>query len=234
MEQVLEEIGFEKNESKAYLFLLKNPESSQQDISDKTGILRQTVYDLIKKMELKGYVASSVVGKRKVYSSVEPKIILNQLKEKEEKFLQVLPSLEKLKKPSISLSAQTFIGMKGLKNLFNLILESKDEILWMINKELSDKIFQGYYWHNYATKRIDLKIPIKLLIEETSDKDWDSSSKVFRSTRNIKFVNGLDSSFVVFGDSIIIFSMVADELYGVYISNKSLASFFRKIFFSYW
>jgi len=234
--RALSAVGMDDTESKVYLFLLGNNASSQQTISDKTGILRQTVYDIMKKMETKGYVSITKVGKRKHYSAVPPKLLLSMLKEKEEQFLQALPELEKMSQgEQVSISSETFLGLEGLKNLFNLTLESTSEILWIANKSLYDERFQGYYWHNYAKKRIDRKIPIKLLIEPSKAKDWNTDKKVWRETRRSKLVEGLSSSFVIFDtDKVIVYSLEKGQLFGVFIQNKATKESCEKMFWEFW
>ncbi len=235
IDRTLKEIGFEEDEIKIYLFLLKLGKSSQQSISDKTGILRQTVYDIMKKMELKGYVSQSIIGKRKIYSAIDPNILLNKIREKEDELIQIIPQLESLRNnKEVYLSSETFLDIAGLKNLFNLTLESKSGIFWFANKEISDKIFQEYYWHNYAKKRISKKIPMKLLIEPTLKKDWDTDKKSLRETRRNKMVKGMLSSFVIFDDKVIIYSMKEEQLFGVFIRNRVIKSSFENIFLNLW
>ncbi|MFH1503730.1 MAG: helix-turn-helix domain-containing protein [Candidatus Diapherotrites archaeon] len=233
--EVLEDLGFQDVEIKVYLFLLRQGPVSQQIISDKTGILRQTIYEVMKKMELKGYVCSSLSGRRNVYYAVEPDILLNSFKNKEENFLQVLPELNKFRQNNISgFSSQNFIGIKGLKNLFNLTLSSKSVILWFCNRNMSDKIFQGFYWHNYSQKRIQNKIPIKLLIEPDNQKDWDTNKKLLRNTRRNAILDNLKSSFVVFDNNVIIYSMENENLYGLLIKNDLIKEMFGRYFNFLW
>lgn len=235
IKESLRNIGMEDNEAKIYLYLWKKGPCTQQTISDETNILRQTVYEVMKKMEAKGFVSISLVGKRKSYIAAEPKHLLNQLKEKEEFFSEALPEFEKIKSlEQIFLNSQSFVGMAGLKNLFSLTLESKSEILWLANKETSDKIFQGYYWHNYAKKRIQKKIPIKLIIEPTKQKDWDTDKKIFRETRRNSLADKEKSSFVLFDDKIIIYSLIEDKLQGVFIQDKATKQLFEKMFYDFW
>lgn len=232
---VLKNIGFETNEIEIYLFLQKHGPSSQQVISNETGILRQTVYDVMGKMASKGFVSVSVVGKRKHYSAIDPKILLKQLQEKEDQLSQIIPALESIKRPlDLEISSESFIGLEGLKNLVNLTLESKTEILWISNKKIHDQIFQEYYWHNYAEKRAKKKIPIKLLIEPTKDKGWNVDKKLYRETRTDEYAENLKTSFVIFGEGVIIYSLQNDKLFGVIIKNNTIRESFKKLFYRLW
>jgi len=235
IKEVLENIGFQEIESKIYLFLLKKGPVSQQTISDETGILRQTVYDFVGKMENKGFLAHSLIEKKKIYKAIEPEILLNQIKEKQEQFSQILPSLkEMIQTNNVNLFSQTFVGLKGLRNLFSLTLSSKSEICWLCNKKISDEVFYGFYWHNYSKKRIEKKIPIKLIIEPTGDKDWNTNKKAWRETKRNNFAMDLDSSFVLFEDKVLIYSIEKENLQGVLIQNKLIKQMFEKIFNLFW
>jgi len=234
IKETLKNIGFEEHEITIFLYLIKRGTSSQQDISDKTGILRQTVYDIMKKMLTKGYISMQKIGKRKHYSSIDPKVLLNRLKEKEEELKQIIPKLGELKEGKIEITSEAFFGLEGLKNLFNLTLQSKSEILWIANKSLYDKTFQGYYWRNYAQKRIERKIPIKLLIEPIKETDWNTDKKVWRETKRNKFAENLTSSFVIFDDKIIIYSLEEGNIFGVFIQNISTKKSFEKMFYNLW
>jgi len=44
----------------------------------------------------------------------------------------------------------------------------------------------------------------------------------------------VDSSFVLFDDKVIIYSLVEDELYGVFLQNKAVKDFFEKMFYEFW
>jgi hypothetical protein len=174
-----------------------------------------------------------VLKNLQVQESIHP-LELENLKEKEEELKQIMPKLEELKEGKIEITSEAFFGLEGLKNLFNLTLESKSEILWIANKSLYDKVFQGYYWHNYAQKRIEKKIPIKLLIEPIKEIDWNTNKKVWRETKRSRFVENLNSSFVIFEDKVIIYSLEEGNIFGVFIQNLSTKKSFERMFFELW
>ncbi|MBN2251675.1 MAG: hypothetical protein JW724_06350 [Candidatus Altiarchaeota archaeon] len=234
IESVLKEIGFRDVEIKVYLFLLKHGKASQQIISDKTSILRQTIYEVMKKMEVNGYVTSSLTGKRKEYLAVNPEIILNELKSKEDNFTKIIPLLNGLIQDESNYFVQNFIDIKGLKNLFNATLNSKTEILWFCNREVSDKIFQGFYWHNYSQKRLERKIKIKLLIEPDNKIDWNTNNKFLRQTKRHIFLKNIKSCFVVFEDKVLIYSQEKEHLRGVLIQDNLIKEMFNGIFEKFW
>jgi HTH-type transcriptional regulator, sugar sensing transcriptional regulator len=229
----LTKIGLNSKEAKLYLELLAHGPLTQQELSNNTGILRQTVYDMMPNMENKGYVSFTVSGKRKYYSAIDPKTLVSNMKSTIDQFSSHLSEFSKITSQSMP-SSHTFVGIKGLKNFFSQSLESKSEILWTINKSFADKIFYGYYWHNYAQKRIDKRIPIRLLIESTKDRDWDTDKSVKRMTRRHGMMNNELTSFLVYDNVVIIFSQQEENLNGTAIKDIIIADFFKKVFEKFW
>lgn len=232
---VLKSIGFEDQEITIYLFILKNGSSTQQEISDKNQIVRQTVYDIMKKMLAKGYVSLSKEGKKKLYTSISPEILLNRLKEKQESFEKIIPLLAKIKKEKNEVYSESFIGLNGLKNLFNMTLESKSEIYWAFNLENNKTILEDHYWDNYAVKRIEKKIPIKLLFEKSpKEKLYQTNKKQIRESKHNKLLSNTSTSFVLFDDKIILYTTEKDNLFGVFIKNKEIKEFLERVFMNIW
>ncbi len=60
----LSQFGFSKNEAKAYLSLLVQNPSTGYEISQRSGVPRSAIYDIMKKMELTGVV--STIGNKPV------------------------------------------------------------------------------------------------------------------------------------------------------------------------
>ncbi len=234
-EQALMSIGFTEQEKNIYLYLLRKGAQTQQSISDGTNILRQTIYDLMKKMESKGYVSTSLEGKRTMYLAINPDLLLEQIKEKEELFMQALPELQSLaQQQKVQISSQTFIGKKGLKNLFNMTLNATTPIMWLSNKKIHDTIFNEFFWHNYAKKRDERRIPIQLIIEPTKDKGWKTDPKIRRETKTHPYVTNLETSLVIFDDNVILYTTQEEQLFGLFIRNEFMKEFFKAMFIRLW
>ena len=60
----LSQFGFSKNEAKAYLSLLVQNPATRYEISQRSGVPRSAIYDIMKKMELTGVV--STIGNKPV------------------------------------------------------------------------------------------------------------------------------------------------------------------------
>ena len=60
----LSRFGFSKNESKTYLSLLEQNPATGYEISQRSGVPRSAIYDILKKMELNGMV--STIGNKPI------------------------------------------------------------------------------------------------------------------------------------------------------------------------
>lgn len=232
----LENIGMEPTEIKIYIYLLKNGSCTKQKISDKNSIVRQTVYEVVNKMLTKGFVSCSMTERRKIYSAVPPEMLLDRLKEKEEQLKQAIPQLIKFQGKHQETFVESFIGAKGFKNLISLMLRSKTELLWFASEEINKMVFEEYYHENFVVKRVEAKIPLKLLTYGSNKvRLWQSDKNNLREVRLLKMAENIkSSSFVVFEDKVIIFSFDKDNLFGILIKNTIVQGMFKEIFLDYW
>src|SRR3989344_7846313 len=94
--EILEEIGLTDYESKIYLTLLTHGQISAYELAEKAGLYRQVVYDILKRLEEKGFVSSVIEGKTKLFKAINPRLILEFLNEKTSNFKHILPELTKI------------------------------------------------------------------------------------------------------------------------------------------
>jgi sugar-specific transcriptional regulator TrmB len=92
----LEQLGLYKNEARIYESLLKHGELSVGQISVNSGVNRRNVYDSINRLIEKGLVFEILEKKENHYKAVEPRKLLELVKEKEALLENILPNLEKL------------------------------------------------------------------------------------------------------------------------------------------
>ncbi len=78
-EQILEEIGFTRNEIKIYLALLKLGASTTGKIIESTGLHRAIVYDTLEKLLKKGIVSFVIQNNRKVFKAYDPERLKNNI-----------------------------------------------------------------------------------------------------------------------------------------------------------
>lgn len=82
----LKSIGYKENESKVLLVMLKGNPMSASDIAKDSGIIRNSIYDILKSFVEKGYCNEIETNTILKYQSIDPQIIIDKV-EKEFKSL---------------------------------------------------------------------------------------------------------------------------------------------------
>src|SRR3989344_1434054 len=119
----LVEIGFSNAEARVYLILLELGRAQAGIISKKTQINRTTTYDLLERLLKKGLITYTIQASRKIFMPVNPKQLVDNLKEQEKLAAEILPGLNALYK--ISKEKEEFNiyhGRKGIKSILQDIL----------------------------------------------------------------------------------------------------------------
>ena len=94
--EILSELGLTKNESKIYSTLLKKGESSIGSIATDAEINRRNVYDSIARLIEKGLIFEIRHQKENLYQAVDPRKLMERLKEKEVALEKVMPDFLKM------------------------------------------------------------------------------------------------------------------------------------------
>jgi sugar-specific transcriptional regulator TrmB len=131
-EEILKEVGLSSNEAKVYEALFKTGEASVQTISNKSGVHRRNVYDSLSKLMEKGLVSEVFVKGEKNFQAIDPRRLLELLKEKEEKLNNVIPDMqERLSKQDEKEEAYFYRGIEGFKNYLKDILDTGETVYFI-------------------------------------------------------------------------------------------------------
>ena len=94
IEKVLERVGLDQKEQKVYLTLLKIGLARAAKISRESGIERRTVYEVLERLRKKDLVSSILQKGVLEFKAMNPKQLLENLKETQRQYQEVLPQLE--------------------------------------------------------------------------------------------------------------------------------------------
>lgn len=178
IEETLEKIGFSPSEAKAYLYLLRKESSYANEISAATGINRTNVYEALDRLLAKGVVSYVTRNRVKLFQANSPdnlKAILDEKETELEKTKKaVLRTIKELKKytpkSKDNLDASIYVGRRGLKTLFEEMLEA-GKPLSFIAANLQFRYFFGAYFWQWHKKRAKLGIPQRTIFPEAVRKD---------------------------------------------------------------
>lgn len=236
IQTALMEYGLDEKEIKIYLVLLKHGKISAHDLSRHTGILRQTTYDSLSKLQQRGLV-SQIIENKKTYFFIEsPDSLIKSLKQKEKNIQDVLPELNSIINISNKdTTARQYKGLNGLRLIYEDFLESKT-VLKTIHPDIPEKIMQEYFIANFTVKRIEKKIPILLLKEKIVtefQKNINSDKAKFREVRLSGELKNIKTHITMY-DNKIAFINYDSEPVGVIIEDKFMKESQENLFDIIW
>lgn len=232
---MLQKMGLNNNEAKAYFELLKLGQSKVSGIVKRMDMPRTSVYNILDSLIAKGMVSYIIKSGVKHFEAVDPERLLLKEKEKLNSLKSVLPYLKKVKesvkeKPSVEL----FEGKEGLKTILEIILKmpEKSTLYAYANSDLFERLH--YYFPNFIKRRAKQKIYAKIIQEKTSlMRKYKKSGKSLLLT--MKFVpERFDSNVFVFGNKIAMITFRNNNLLGVLIENKSISKTQKTVFDKLW
>lgn len=128
LENDLKLIGLEEKEAKVYLSALELGPTNIHNLTQKSGIKRSTVYEMLKNLQGKGLISETTKGKRRLIVAAEPEKLKRNIKEKEQLLNQILPELKSLDNTSSVKPKITYYeGKEGLREIYIVALEAKDK-----------------------------------------------------------------------------------------------------------
>ncbi|MEM3754925.1 MAG: helix-turn-helix domain-containing protein, partial [Candidatus Bathyarchaeia archaeon] len=136
---ILQELGLATNEAKVYITLLTIGASSATEISRSSGIPQPRIYDIMSKLEERGFIEVLHYGKRRKYQAVNPELALNRLIENysiaRNSFLKNLKELQigKVMEPSVV----WIINGRGniITKMIEMINNAKYEVILALDLE---------------------------------------------------------------------------------------------------
>jgi len=232
-QEALEKFGLNSKEAVVYLKLLEIGNATASELSKKTNILRQTIYEVLENLKQKGLVSLFIQNKKKHFEAANPKKLEEDINEKQKLIKEILPELNFLKesikqKPKV----EFYEGIEGIKTIYNQILKDKPkELLEYGNSKTFIEIMKFYFIDNYIVKRIENKIKVKLITEKNEEmkKLYGTNLNKFRETRFLKEVNNLKTAGYIYNDKYIEIKFFP-EPFGVVVEDPEIVKS-RKIFF---
>jgi HTH-type transcriptional regulator, sugar sensing transcriptional regulator len=232
-EELFENIGLSKNETKIYLALLELGPSLMGQICGKTKIHRRNVYDSIEMLKDKGFVSSTIINNRNVFEAVNPKRIIDILDEKKmdlEKILPLLMSRQNTKQSVV----KVYLGTAGRKIIFEDKLNYIEEQYVLGAHNPSGKI--STYIENYHLRRIKKKIPLKMLfIHEDVDAAKTFGKYKFVKAKLLPKGFGSPIAINIYGNKVaILLGSGSLEQISILIEDEDLSHDFKNYFSMLW
>jgi len=233
--KILKDLGLTNNEIEVYLSLLRLNSGTANDISSKTGMHRQAIYDSLERLIEKGFVSYVLKNNTKYFSAVKPETIVDFLEEKKRNFQSLLPELLKITSRS---DEETTVELYKGKNVvrtefrikFSELQRRKGEALVFGSDETEFKRQDAIAIEQYLSKLRKNKLKEKVIVSEREKTIFSGEQTDYRRLSG-KFFSPIPMSVV--GNKLFM-TIFGDPNYLLVVENKKLAGAYRKQFFALW
>lgn len=233
----LKAFGLSEKEAVVYLSALQLGSDSVQNIAKQAGIHRVSTYDILERLSESGFIESQIKGKKRYFAPVAPERILENIRDKESLFNQLIPELTAIQsKKEYKPKVLYFEGREGVWQAFLDRIRHKPELKENLVYGSSQRLLDTYpeEYKTFTEERLVKGIKTRIIIEKSKHGIWEKE-KSKEHLRQVKFLPpevSLDSSTVIYGDRILTISW--DSMIAVIIEDKNNANNQRKIFELLW
>jgi sugar-specific transcriptional regulator TrmB len=231
IKEALKSLGLSNKEMKVYTSLLELGDSPVNKITERSELVRVTIYPVLKTLMEKGFVSQYSKERKSYFRAMNPNQILDKIKEKEIRVKLALPFLKDMtNKIDEKTSVEYFKGEKGISSFFEKIYSGEDKELWAYGKgDLLDEIIK--YQSLHARKmRINKKIKLNI-ISSPIQRDY-LKDPFYKKITQIKFNSKLENMdiYIIFGKEYVGLIDITKEIHAILIKNKATAKYHKFIF----
>ena len=248
MQEELKNLGLEDSELKVYLALLELGPSTVSEITKKAKITRTLGYHVLEKLGWYGLVDQvSGKGTKIIYGAQHPQRLVQYVKNKKNQWdgkvkeiEQYLPNLVSLYKIADKPVVRYQMGDEGLKNIYIENLESKTEILSILDVDGWDVPEFRTFGKWYIKERVKRKIPERILmLERESVHEYYSDPSKLTDYKWIKFsqlpgILDLGGEINIFENKVLIAITKKPNRMGILIESSALANILKAMFELAW
>jgi len=230
--QALKSFGLNDREINVYVSLLELGSSKVNRIAEKSSIIRETTYGILKSLIEKGLANYVIKGGVKYFSATDPSQLISMLKEKQEIIQEVLPTLRSLTKtPYTRTQVELYEGNDGLKTVYKEIINGpQKEIRGFLNTKLAKELLP-FFLPSISRERAKKRIKSLMLMDdsEESRERVKNDKKELRETRVLPVLNNFKTGIYLFGNKTAFVMLKKDEPKGIIINDESIAQSLEEI-----
>jgi len=221
--EILESLGFNKNEAKVYFAVLELGESTVLPISKKASIKRTYCYDILNDLLKKGAISCTEKRGRRRYSAVEPAMIQKLFEAKVQKFESILPQLQNIyQKTSTRPRTRYLEGKKGIEIIIHEMWRDAKEVRFITSAEEWTTTYPDYA--DYIGALVKARIKVYDLIRQS--KSAGDYSKLYKpplqEARYLPKNSEVTCDFVVWNNTFVMISYGTD-IHTVAVESEQIA-----------
>lgn len=233
---IIEGLGFHKREATVYLACLELDGSANSRIARKSVLNRITNYEILKRLEGRGYVKSFLKRGARHYTAVDPRELIQRSKNAVALAEEVLPELlSAMNRLSRKPKVYYFEGLDGIKQIYKDSLCAKTEILTFTNARDIRQFLGDEFLDAYVQERTRRKIGVRGFVpdDEAGKREAEFGKKVIRRVKMFpaeKYT--IQYEIMIYDNKIALYS--GKDAIGLIIENTVLAQTLRSIWTMVW
>lgn len=238
IKDVLEKIGLKGKKVDVYLATLELGSASVIEIAKKAQIKRTTCYNVLLDLIDERLISQITKGKRKLFISEDPKKIIEEMKNKERLFSEILPQLQsihniKTGKPKI----KYFEGREGMKDAREDTLKhGGNEILAIYSYNIVE-VLGKEFTDSYIKRRIQKGFYTRTIAPTNEEMIKSYVIKDQEQRRSTKLINAKDFPFsieiLIYGNNYVSLVSAKEEI-GIIIEGSEIHKTMKLIFELIW
>lgn len=235
LEKTLQNYGLNEKQAKIYLACLELGTAPVSKISQKSGILRSTSYEILKSLQEMGLISTFLKKKVKYFTAENPQKAIDIAKQKAKLLETAIPQLRALygnakTRPTV----RFYQGEKQMKMIMEEVLKEAKELLSF--GSASDLLsIMGDYWPKFVERRAKKKIPAKVILweSETAYERKKTGPAVLREVRIVPAKYKNHGLMFTWANKVAMFSFQKD-LTALVIESEELANVQKTMFYYMW
>jgi len=200
-------LGFSNTEASLYILLLELGQAQAGLLSKKSQMNRTTTYDTLERLIKKGLVAYSIQANKKIFRAANPKQVIDNLKEQDIPYQEILPELNSLYKTSKAKEEfNIYQGKKGIKSILQDILDYKAYIAFGSRGKFLEIMKHDFIAFQRRKKALKIKSRIILGKSTRSSEQVKVAYAKFRfipdefSSPTTTFIYGNQIAIIIWGE----------------------------------
>ena len=166
MLKTLQRLGLEEQEAKTYLALLDLGETTITKLAERAELGRVHMYQIANRLIQRGIAAYVVKDNVKYFSASDPKILLEDIQQKEQELRKILQELRtRQRKLTSETKVEVYRGREGINSILKMIIKDEKPYYILGGTQEACTIFE---LENsiFVRRAEELKLPGKILAKE--------------------------------------------------------------------
>lgn len=227
--EILQSLGFNKNEAKVYLAVLELGESTVLPIAKKSAIKRTYCYDILSSLLEKAAISCTEKRGRRRFNAVEPAMLQKLFEAKVKKFESIVPDLQNVFQKSSTRPRTRYLeGKEGIDIIVQEMWRDAKEVRFITSAEEWTTAYPDYA--DYIHALVEHKIKVYDLIRKSraAEEYQKLYKRPMQEARYLPKSAEVTCDFVVWNNTFVMISYGTD-IHTVAVESEQIAKSMKEL-----